>query len=67
MVNVPVKGKATELDITDEMRAACESIVPADLRDHDGPAGARRARVPAQVRNNVILAGGRRSFRGCPT
>src|SRR5678815_2390099 len=27
LVNVPVKGKATELDITDEMRAACESIV----------------------------------------
>ena len=35
VVTVPVKGKATELDITDEMRAACESIVPAHLRDHD--------------------------------
>src|SRR6266699_143595 len=27
-VTVPAKGKATEFDITDEMRAACESILP---------------------------------------
>ena len=32
VVNVPVKGKATELDITDEIRAACESMVPAICR-----------------------------------
>src|SRR5581483_4799111 len=29
VVTVPVKGKATEIDITQEMRAACESILPA--------------------------------------
>src|SRR5262249_1036761 len=28
IVTVPAKGKATEFDITDEMRAACESILP---------------------------------------
>ena len=28
MITTPVKGKATELDITDELRVACESILP---------------------------------------
>src|ERR671918_51675 len=28
VVTAPVQGKASELDITDEMRAACESILP---------------------------------------
>jgi len=28
MVTVPVAGKPTQLDITDEIRAACESLVP---------------------------------------
>src|ERR687891_2249289 len=28
MVSVPIKGKETEIDITSEMRAACESILP---------------------------------------
>lgn len=58
IVSVPVKGKATELDITAEMRAACESIlVPLcetmlDLLTRVEP------EYQAKVRNNVILAGG---------
>ena len=55
---VPVKGKATDLDITAEMRAACESILAPvcetmlDLLTRVEP------EYQAKVRNNVILAGG---------
>lgn len=58
VVSVPVKGKATELDITAEMRAACESILAPlcetmlDLLTKVEP------EYQAKVRNNVILAGG---------
>jgi rod shape-determining protein MreB len=57
-VSVPVKGKATELDITSEMRGACESILAPvcetmlDLLTRVEP------EYQAKVRNNVILAGG---------
>jgi rod shape-determining protein MreB and related proteins len=58
VVTVPARGKATELDITDEMRAACESILPPlteimiDLLCRVEP------EFQEQVRNNIILAGG---------
>jgi rod shape-determining protein MreB and related proteins len=58
VVSVPVKGKATELDITAEIRAACESILAPvcetmlDLLTRVEP------EYQAKVRNNVILAGG---------
>ena len=57
-VSVPVKGKATELDITGEMRAACESILAPvcetmlDLLTRVEP------EYQAKVRDNVILACG---------
>jgi len=58
MVTTPVKGRATELDITDEMRTSCESIVApltetiVDLLSKVTPD------YQENVRNNVILAGG---------
>ena len=58
LISVPIKGKATELDITAEMRAACESILPPvcetmlDLLTRVEPEYQER------VRNKVILAGG---------
>jgi rod shape-determining protein MreB and related proteins len=58
MVSAPVKGKSTELDITDEVRAACEGILPplaetlVDLLSKVTP------EYQENVRNNVILAGG---------
>ena len=66
VVSVPVKGRATEIDITDEMRAACESIVPpisetmADLMARVEP------EYQHKVRNNVILAGGSSLIPGLP-
>jgi rod shape-determining protein MreB and related proteins len=66
VVTVPVHGKATELDITEEMRAACESILPpicetmTDLITRVAPEYQER------VRNNVILAGGSSLIAGLP-
>ena len=57
-VTVPVKGVPTEIDITEELRAACESIVAPvgetmlDLLSRVEPEFQER------VRNNVILSGG---------
>ncbi len=58
VVSVPMKGKATELDITDEMRAACESIVPAICETMMDLLARVEPEYQRKVRNNVILAGG---------
>ncbi len=58
VVTVPVDGVPTKIDITDEMRAACESIVPPivetmlDLLTHVEPEFQER------VRKSITLAGG---------
>lgn len=57
-VTVPVRGVPTEIDITQEMRAACESIIAPvsetmlDLLSRVEPEFQER------VRNNIILSGG---------
>jgi len=57
-VTVPVNGVPTEIDITSEMGAACESIVPPivetmlDLLSHIEP------EFQEHVRKNIVLAGG---------
>jgi rod shape-determining protein MreB len=64
IVTVPVAGKPTQLDITNEMRSACESLVPPvaetmlDLLAHVEPEFQER------VRHNVLLAGGSSLLRG---
>lgn len=58
VVTVPMAGVPTQIDITEEMRAACESIVAPivetmlDLLPHVEPEFQER------VRKNIILAGG---------
>jgi rod shape-determining protein MreB len=58
LVTAPMKGRATELDITDEIRTACESILSPlnetmlDLLSQVEP------EFQEKVRHNVILAGG---------
>jgi len=58
IVTVPVNGVPTRIDITQEMKTACESIVPPivetmlDLLLHVEP------EFQEHVRKNVILAGG---------
>jgi rod shape-determining protein MreB and related proteins len=58
VVTVPVKGKATDLDITDEMRAACESIVPPICETMVDLLARAEPEYQDKVRGNVLLAGG---------
>jgi rod shape-determining protein MreB len=61
---VPVAGKPTPIDITEQMRSACESILPPvtetmlDLLSHVEP------EYQEKVRNNIILSGGSSLIRG---
>ena len=64
VVTVPVKGKATVLDITDEMRAACESIVPPVCETMIDLLARVEPEYQEKVRNNVILAGGSSAIPG---
>ncbi len=63
-VTAPVKGTPTTLDITDEMRNACESIVGPitetmlDLLPRVSP------EFQEKVRNNIILSGGSSQIAG---
>jgi rod shape-determining protein MreB len=58
MVTAPVRGKATELDITDEMRTACESILQPLTETMIDLLSKVTPDYQENVRNNVILAGG---------
>jgi rod shape-determining protein MreB and related proteins len=58
MVSVPIKGKMTEIDITQEMRTACESILPPVCETMTALLMRVDPEYQDKVRNNVILAGG---------
>ena len=58
LVTVPAKGRATELDITNELRAACESILPPISETMIDLIPRVEPEFQEKVRNNVILAGG---------
>ena len=65
-VTVPTKGKATELDITDDMRAACESILPPICETLLDMLSRVEPEYQDKVRNNIILAGGTSLIAGLP-
>src|SRR6266404_615941 len=58
MVTLPIKGKATEIDITQEMRSACESILPPICETMTTLLTKVEPEYQDKVRNNVVLAGG---------
>jgi rod shape-determining protein MreB len=58
LVTAPIKGKSTEIDITQEMRAACESILPPVCETMTTLLTKVEPEFQSKVRNNVILAGG---------
>jgi len=66
MVSVPVKGRETEIDITNEMRAACESILPPLCETMIGLLAKVEPEFQSKVRHNVILAGGSSLISGLP-
>src|SRR5262245_60526680 len=64
VVSVPVNGKTSELDITDELRAACESIVSPISETMIDLLARVEPEYQEKVRNNVILAGGSSAIAG---
>lgn len=57
-VVVPVRGKPTTIDITAEMRRACESLVPPIVETMLDLVSRVEPEYQERVRQNVILAGG---------
>lgn len=58
VVAAPVQGKPTKFDITDEMRAACASIVAPVVEAMLDLISRVEPEYQLKVRNNVILTGG---------
>jgi rod shape-determining protein MreB and related proteins len=58
IVSAPIDGVPTELDITKEMRAACESIVPPIVETMLALLSQVDPEFQQRVRNNVTVAGG---------
>lgn len=64
VVSAPVKGKPTQLDITEELRAACEGLVPPLAETMIDLIARVDPEYQERVRNNVILAGGSSGIAG---
>ena len=66
IVTAPVKGVPTELDITSEMKAACETIVPPVVETMLDLLSRVEPEFQERVRSNIILSGGGGLIRGLP-
>lgn len=64
LVTAPVKGVPTQLDITNEMRAACETIVPPVIETMLDLLARVEPEFQERVRNNIIVSGGGGLIRG---
>ncbi len=67
LVTAPVNGVPTELDITNEIKAACETILAPVIETMLDLASRVEPEFQERVRNNVILSGGGGLIRGLPT
>lgn len=63
-VDIPVDGRPTQHDITDEMRRACESILPAIVESTLELIAKFDPEYQDIIRNNIILAGGGSQIKG---
>jgi rod shape-determining protein MreB len=66
VVTAPIKGVPTELDITNELRAACETIVPPIVETMLDLIARVEPEFQERVRTNIILSGGGGLIRGLP-
>ncbi|HXU47006.1 MAG TPA: rod shape-determining protein [Thermoanaerobaculia bacterium] len=64
IVNAPVAGKPTKLDITAEMRQACEGILPPLVESMFALLSRVEPEYQERVRQNVVLSGGTGLIRG---
>jgi rod shape-determining protein MreB len=63
-VDAPVDGKFTQFDITEEMRRACESPMPAIVETVIDLIAGFDPEFQESVRNNIIVAGGGSQLAG---
>jgi rod shape-determining protein MreB len=64
VVTVPVDGKPTTIDITAEMRQACEGILPPLVESMQDLLSRVDPEYQEKVRHNVVLSGGSGLIRG---
>jgi rod shape-determining protein MreB len=64
VVTMPVGGRPTQIDITQEMRQACESILPPLVESMVDLLSRVQPEYQEKVRQNVILSGGTALIRG---
>ena len=58
VVTAPVKGVPTDIDITNEMKAACEAVVAPTVETMLDLLAKVEPEFQERVRNNIILSGG---------
>jgi len=63
-VEIPVAGRPTAHDITDELKRACESILPAVVETVLEMIAKFDPEYQDRIRNNIVLAGGGSQLRG---
>ncbi len=63
-VEIPVKGKPVEHDITSEVKRACESVLPAIFETITEMIAKFDPEYQARIRDNIILSGGGSQIRG---
>jgi rod shape-determining protein MreB len=66
VVTAPIKGVPTELDITKEMKAACESLLSPVIETMLDLLARVEPEFQERVRNNIILSGGGGLIRSLP-
>ncbi|HEX9160455.1 MAG TPA: rod shape-determining protein [Thermoanaerobaculia bacterium] len=66
VVTAPVKGVPTELDITDELKAACETLLAPTIETMLDLLSRVEPEFQEKVRNNIILSGGGGLIRNLP-
>lgn len=66
LVMAPVQGVPTELDITNEIRAACETLLGPTIETMLDLLSRVEPEFQEKVRNNVILSGGGGLIKGLP-
>ena len=66
VVTAPVKGVPTEMDITSEIKAACETILPPVIETMLDLLSRVEPEFQEKVRANIILSGGGGLIRGLP-
>jgi rod shape-determining protein MreB and related proteins len=64
VVTVPVNGKPTSIDITQEMRQACEGLLPPIVESMLDLLSRVQPDYQEKVRNNIVVSGGTGLIRG---